>query len=534
MIPAPLLRVEEGTRLRITVRNDLDDSPISVFGLQSRPARDMSEIRIAPGGQEVLEFMAGAPGTYMYWAQEDPDEEPNGERQQLVGAFVVDPVGGSPPDRIIVMNAFSEPVDSSVTPWGTLEGLGMNGLSYPYSEKFDLEVGNPVRWRVVNGTIRNHPMHLHGFYYNVLSSGTVLRDDIYAEADRRLVVTEFMRGFSTMTVEWTPSRPGTWLFHCHLSFHVTADLRLPSSPGAHDDHGGQHMAGLVVGIEVAPGPSDLIAEGPVVSEDLYVNKWGEEQGYRYGFTIDPAARPGPDDETPGPLLVYSQYQAVDMTVHNRLPVPTGIHWHGLELDAWADGVPDYSRSAGRTSPAIQPGESFTYRLSMMRPGTFIYHSHLNDIDQLTGGLYGPLIVLPQGQQFDPRFDHILAKGWQTPEPAGPNDIEINGKQVQPVGHATVGETHRFRLINIAPAGQASARIVRDGELVPVRLLAKDGADLPEHQRIMVDELPIIGVGETADFTWTPTEPGTYTLYVGRTIETSLPWEWQVTGQQDGS
>ena len=83
---------------------------------------------------------------------------------------------------------------------------------------------------------------------------------------------------------------------------------------------------------VAPGPTDLIAEGPVVSTDLYANHLGDEEGYGYGFTLEPDARPGPDDETPGPLLVYSQYQAVDMTVHNRLPVPTGIHWHGLELE----------------------------------------------------------------------------------------------------------------------------------------------------------------------------------------------------------
>lgn len=527
-VPAPLLRVEEGSTLRVTIRNGLDDAPVSVFGLQTRPSDAMSEVRIAPGGKEVIEFLAGSPGTYMYWAQENPDEEPEGERQQLVGAFVVDPVGGSPPDRIIVMNIFSEAVDTSVTQWGALEALGMNGMSYPFSEKIHLEVGTPVRWRVVNATERNHPMHLHGFFYTVLSKGTALQDHVYSEEDQRLVVTEFMRGFSTMTVEWTPTRPGTWLFHCHLSFHVTAELRLPPSPGAHDDHANQHMAGLVLGLEVAPGPTDLIAEGPVVSADLYASQWGDERGYRYGFTIDPDARPGPDDESPGPMMVFSQYQAVDMTVHNRLPVPTGIHWHGLELDAWADGVPGYSSSSGRVSPAIPPGGSFTYRLSMMRPGTFIYHSHLDDIHQLTGGLYGPLLVLPRGEQFDPSVDHILAKAWLTPDARGPADIELNGRHVQPVGHAAVGETHRFRLINIAPAGQASARIVRDGELDPIRLLAKDGADLPEHQRVMVDEVPIIGVGETADFTWTPTAPGTYTLYVGRTIKTSLPWVWEVT------
>lgn len=91
-------------------------------------------------------------------------------------------------------------------------------------------------------------------------------------------------------------------------------------------------------------------------------------------------------------------------------MPTGIHWQGLELDGWADGVPGWSASDGMVSPVIDPGDSFTYKLSSMRPGTFIYHSHLDDISQLTGGLYGALIVLGEGEEFDPELDH-LAISW---------------------------------------------------------------------------------------------------------------------------
>jgi FtsP/CotA-like multicopper oxidase with cupredoxin domain len=284
------------------------------------------------------------------------------------------------------------------------------------------------------------------------------------------------------------------------------------------------MAGLVLGIEVAPGPTDLVADGDPLELDLYAKEYGAEAGYRYGFTLDPVFQPDSLTEAPGPALVFNQYQAVDVTVRNAMSIPTGVHWHGLELDSWADGVPNWSASAGRVSPVIEPGASFTYRLSMMRPGTFIYHSHLNDVEQLSGGLYGPLIVLPPGETLDPRTDHMKIWGWNTPEPSGPGSFDLNGLREQPDAEAVVGETHRFRVMHIAPAGQLSAWLTKDGEVIPITLHAKDGADLPLHQRTAVDRLPNLGVGETADFTWTPAGPGVYELHIGyRRVNFSQRW-----------
>ncbi len=518
-IPAPLIRVETGTRLRVRVRNRLDGAPITVFGLHARPAEDAGPWEVDPGEVRMLEFEAGAPGTYLYWIREGSEPDPESEEaefepEQLAGAFVVGPVGGSPPDRILVMNIFSETVDETVSPTGWVEGLAINGRSWPFTERMVLSVGDEVRWRVVNASTRNHPMHLHGFFYSVLSRGTATADTIYSPDDRRLVVTESMRPRTTMTMEWTPARPGRWLFHCHLSFHVTSDIRLPGAVEADPEHAHSHLAGLVIGIEVAPGPSDLVSRGPPVDVDLYANEYGDRTGYRYGFALDPDFVADSLTDVPGPLLVFNQFQTVNATVHNRMGVPTGIHWHGLELDGWSDGVPDWSASDGRVSPAISPGDSFTYRLSLMRPGTFIYHSHLDDIHQLSGGLYGPLVVLPEGDRFDPRTDHVMVWGWNHPDGASMDQRDLNGRHDQPDATGQVGEEHRFRVINIAPADRISTWLTLDGDIVPITLHAKDGADLPAHQRVPVDRLPRLGVGETADFTWTPTAPGTYELHVG--------------------
>jgi FtsP/CotA-like multicopper oxidase with cupredoxin domain len=147
----------------------------------------------------------------------------------------------------------------------------------------------------------------------------------------------------------------------------------------------------------------------------------------------------------------------------------------------------------------------------MRPGTFIYHSHLDDVTQLTGGLYGVMVVLPAGEDYKPETDHSYVAGWKDEDG---DEVELNGRTEQPVQHAVVGETHRLRVVHIAPAGNITARMVKGETPVPLRTVAKDGAELPTHQQVNVEVSRRMGVGETADFEFTPTEAGTYEFVIG--------------------
>jgi FtsP/CotA-like multicopper oxidase with cupredoxin domain len=535
MIPAPMIRVETGTRVRVRIANTLPDSAITVFGLQTRPASDPDSLVVPVGEVGTVEFDAGDPGTYMYWIRLGFAEMPipEAEEEQLAGAFVVDPVGGSPDDRVFVMNIFSTPVDSTIHPDKWLEALTINGLSWPYTERIRPAVGDTLRWRVVNASRRTHPMHLHGFYYDVTSRGEALQDDIYEPELRRKVVTETMRRRSTMALEWVATRPGNWLFHCHLSFHVAPNIRLPGAAEANDEgHHSPHMVGLVLGIEIQDGPSDLIFRGEPRNITLYANEYESDSTYAYGFSVDPDFRPDSTQRAaPGPLLTLQRYQPTYVTVVNRMSIPTGVHWHGLELDSWADGVPGWSASEGRVSPVIDPGEQFTYKLAAMRPGTFIYHSHLDDVHQLTGGLYGAMVVMDEGEEYDPEKDHIEIVGWRTPDPSSLADAELNGKSTHPTQKAQVGETHRLRLINIAPAGRVFLQVLREGEPFEITAIAKDGADFPVHQRVPVEQSARLGVGETADFAFTPDSVGTYELVVGYGQRPESQWkqEWIVEG-----
>ena len=96
-----------------------------------------------------------------------------------------------------------------------------------------------------------------------------------------------------------------------------------------------------------------------------------------------------------------------VTVHNRLDAATSVHWHGLELESFYDGVAGWSGTAARLAPSIAPGDSCVARFTPPRAGTFIFHSHASEVRQLSLGLFGPLIVLEPGVRWDPDRDRVV-------------------------------------------------------------------------------------------------------------------------------
>ena len=92
------------------------------------------------------------------------------------------------------------------------------------------------------------------------------------------------------------------------------------------------------------------------------------------------------------------------------------------------------------------------------------------------GLYGALLVLEPGRQFDPDTDHLYVAGWDGP--ARPPHIVVNGDSITPPLEFTVGVTHRFRFINIGMAVPLRFSLGVDSVLAVWRPVARDGAELP--------------------------------------------------------
>ena len=329
-----------------------------------------------------------------------------------------------------------------------------------------------------------------------------------------------MRPLTTMAMTWVPERAGNWLFHCHLGFHVVPSARLdPPHRDSHDrmaHDAGTHMAGLVLGIAVRPRPDAAEpARGKARRLHLFVQE-GMKRGRApraMGFVLQRGTQPPAADsvEIPGSPLVLTRGQPTDIVIVNRLNEPTAIHWHGIELESYSDGVAGWSGAGDQLAPSVMPGDSFTARLTLPRAGTFMYHTHLNDIEQLTSGLYGGIVVLEPGKRWDGRRDHLFVTGWdgETRLPQRPH-LLVNGDSLPGPLVLAPGVAHRLRFVNIGPAGLIRFGIYRDTTLVKWRRLAKDGANLPATQAILTPSRFLIAVGETYDFEFRP-EPGRYRL-----------------------
>ncbi len=524
-VPGPMIRVPEGTELRITIRNTLD-STLVLYGMHSRPGAAGDTVQVAPRSEREIRFRAGTPGTYYYWGSTTGSSirELRGIDSQLSGAFIVDPPGARTDDRVFVIGMWFKALADSTGPRTRqyADLMVINGRMWPHTERLRFTEGDSVRWRWINASESSHPMHLHGFYFSVDAQGDWARDTAYAAEQRRLVVTQLMLPGATMDVSWRAEREGNWVFHCHFSFHVSHWLMMgsadPAAPApAHSQH---RMSGLVLGLHVDPKRGTERARSLRPARRLRLvlqevpGRFDSVPGY--GFMLRDGTGPGADSVSPdsvprsGPLLELVRGEPVAITVVNRMKQMTGVHWHGIELESFPDGVPEWSGSPGRLMPPVMPGDSFLAEFVPPRSGTFMYHAHSNEDAQISGGLYGALVVRDSGTVRDSDTDRIVLLGASGPFP---NVGTLNGERDPAPIEMKAGRTYRLRIIHIQPDWRAHFTLLDHRGLLEWRPVAKDGADLPAAQQTPVPARLLAGPGETADFEFTPKEPGDVRLEI---------------------
>ena len=112
-VPAPLVRVSEGTEVHAYITNRLREA-IAMHGLYTRPAASpdaSAPVVIPPGETREVRFLAGRPGTYFYWAAPDAAtaiDARKGRDSQLSGGFIVDARdAAAPADRVLVITGWS-------------------------------------------------------------------------------------------------------------------------------------------------------------------------------------------------------------------------------------------------------------------------------------------------------------------------------------------------------------------------------------------------------------------------------------------
>jgi FtsP/CotA-like multicopper oxidase with cupredoxin domain len=161
-------------------------------------------------------------------------------------------------------------------------------------------------------------------------------------------------------------------------------------------------------------------------------------------------------QVPGPTIELGVGDTLVAELRNELPDATTIHWHGLRVPADMDGTEAVQEAVG-------PGERCEYRFVVPDAGTFWYHSHVNETEQLERGLYGALIVrgpdepVLDGERVllldDLKLDETGALapfGDPHEHHAGrEGDVRlVNGEQ-EPELEIAAGQIERWRIVNAA-------------------------------------------------------------------------------------
>jgi len=533
--PGPLIRVLQGTTIRARITNRLPGDTLTVLfpgkiGGAGKTGND--SLVLAPGEGGELVMRAVRPGNYAYRAYGRTAMDKSFRIRGLLGGAIVVDSGPRTNDRVMVLLATSDRMTSTGTPDRTREVLGINGRSWPHTERLKAQVGDTLRWRIINLSPSVHPMHLHGVYYTVEDfDGPNITP---ARAARgRLVVTERMTPFTTMTMSWVPERAGNWLFHCHFQDHAMPHRALgeanvsASSRTHHADHAQTGMGGIVMGIEAtARGATVRSHEGKprrlirlVAMKDIGL----PDSLMSFRFVPEENGRGLPQArQGTSPPLDLIRGQPVSIRVVNQLGEPLSVHWHGIELESYFDGVAGFSGIGARLAPLIAPGDSFNVFITPPRSGTFLYHSHVAEPRHHRAGLIGVLIVR-DAPLSDTAAEHVFLL--KSSRGSGDDDArEINGEANPDTIVVRAGKTYRFRIanlsvgtpnatVNLTTRGSGVPPTGLDTTLVNWRPLAKDGADLPLSKRTMIPATQVVSIGETYDFEIAPSARGMMWLEV---------------------
>ena len=210
-VPGPQLRAREGDRVRIVLKNELEQSTaIHFHGLELPNDQDgvpyITEPPVKPGASRTYEFTVPNAGSHMYHSHHNSAYQVG---LGLLGAFIVEPRDAAKEpkvdqDIVFILNDGAH-------------GYTFNGKSFPATVPIVAKKGERIRIRYMNEGMMIHPMHLHGMHQTVIA-----KDGWDVPAPWKCDTLNIAPG-ERWDVIVNCSNPGTWAFHCHILPHAESE-----------------------------------------------------------------------------------------------------------------------------------------------------------------------------------------------------------------------------------------------------------------------------------------------------------------------
>jgi len=262
--------------------------------------------------------------------------------------------------------------------------------------------------------------------------------------------TPMLQSGESATLHLPPLEPGTYAFLCEVAGHADGGMRGTLTVGQSAGDTAASHDPTMSAEEMAAHDAEVTAQFPAETEghggkvlQPEITVTGTKVFELTAAPVQWETEPGVVKEAwayngvvPGPTIEAALGDRVRIVLHNDLPEPTTIHFHGMTVPAEMDGVLAISQDA------VLPGESFTYEFNVRNTGTNIYHSHFNAQKQVPMGLLGALIVRdPRDPKVDMDYPMVLNDG--------PLGYTLNGKGFPATEPLAVkrGDTVRIRYMN---------------------------------------------------------------------------------------
>ena len=200
---------------------------------------------------------------------------------------------------------------------------------------------------------------------------------------------------------------------------------------------------------------------------------------------------GYNGQVPGPLIRVRQNATITVRFHNRIDLPSSVHWHGVRLDNASDGVP------GVTQEPVAPGDNYTYKVHFPDAGVYWYHPHVREDIEQAMGLFGNMLVdSPDPDYYSPvnreqtlvlddlliNADTLIPFGKDAPDFAlmgrVGNVLLVNGEQ-RYTQQAKLGEVVRYYITNVS--NSRTYNVSFGG--APIKVVGSDVSKFEREERV---------------------------------------------------